>query len=170
MPLTSVIAIENDAVVKTPSPLSLAWSSLAVVCLVTGCPSDDGDSGGDSGADEHGTDEHGTDEHGTDEHGTDEHGTDEHGTDEHGVETAADDPAAILCSCLLANCHDPYHTKWGEDEMMSQQACLMEADALPMNGSDIEMGNFIECRQHFCDAAASDDTVCANALGDAVCM
>ena len=69
---------------------------------------------------------------------------------------------------MLANCHDQYHDTWGEDHKASEAACLMEADALPMNGSDIDMGNFIECRQHFCDMAASDEALCANALGDAV--
>jgi len=169
-------------------------SLLACALLLVGCPGDDtGDEGASThepgttehgtaehgtaehgtaehGTTEHGTDEHGTTEHGTDEHGTAEHGTDEHGTDEHGTDTSAEDPAAVYCDCVFTNCHEPYHAKWGEDEMMSEAACLMEASALPVNGSDIDMGNFIECRQHFCDLAASDETLCANALGDAVCI
>jgi hypothetical protein len=130
-------------------PVCLAYLSLP------SCKSDDG--GGDTAADEHGAGAHGAGEHGADTH-------------DHSVDTDADDPAVVYCSCVLANCHEPYHTKWGEDEMAAEAACLAEAGALPSNGGPTEMGNFIECRQHFCDAAAADPTVCTNALGDAVCM
>ena len=121
-----------------------------------GCPSDDS---GDEGAS--------TSDSGNGDHAADSGSGTGH---DHSVDTSADDPAVAYCSCMLANCHEPYHMKWGEDEMMAQAACVMEADALPMNGSDIDMGNFIECRMHFCELAATDPTVCTNALGDAVCM
>lgn len=129
--------------------------------LAYGCK-DDGDD--DTSSDEHGGDDH---DHGADEHGAEEHGESGH---DHSVDTDADDPVVVYCSCMLANCHEPYHMKWGEDEMAAEEACLMEAQGVPSNGGPTEMGNFLECRQHFCDAAAMDDTVCANALGDAVCM
>jgi hypothetical protein len=158
---------------KLLRPLVPAPCLLAHAFILAGCPANNT---GDEGASttEHGTTEHGTTEQGTTEHGTTEHGTTEQGTTEHGthdgIETSADDPAVVYCSCVFSNCHDAYHEKWGEDEMASEAACLMEAEALPVNGSDIEMGNFIECRMHFCELAADDESLCANALGDAVCV
>lgn len=136
------------------SPALRLVSALALFAL--GCPSDD--EGGDTGAST------------ADDHGSEEHGSEEHGSEHASEESGAGDPAAMLCSCLLANCHDPYHDKWGENEMTAEQSCLTEVEALPVNGSDIEMGNFIECRAHFCELAADDESVCPNALGEAVCM
>jgi len=128
-----------------------------VVTLVTfvGCKGDGGDEAADSAA-------------ATDSTATDS-GTDDH-ADHHGTETDGTDPAEVYCACMLDNCHEPYHTKWGEDEVAAQAACVAEADALPINGSDVEAGNFIECRQHWCEMAASDPNVCTNAIGDAVCI
>ena len=124
----------------------------------------------DEGAGE--THDHDHDHGAVDSGSGDEHGASEETSDhDHSVDTDADDPAVIYCSCVFANCHEAYHAKWGEDEMVAEAACLMEADALPMNGSDVDMGNFIECRMHFCDlAAAGDDTQCAAALGDEICI
>ncbi|MBX7078765.1 MAG: hypothetical protein K1X88_06210 [Nannocystaceae bacterium] len=132
----------------------------AALALMPSCKSDDG--GGDTAADEHGAGEHGASEASAGEHGADTH--------DHSVDSDGTDPAVAYCSCMLANCHEPYHTKFGEDEMAAEAACLAEAGAVPSNGAPTEMGNFIECRQHFCDAAMADPTVCTNALGDAVCM
>ena len=150
------------AMMSTPAPrlrnLLLVFGSVAALALA--CKSDDG--GTDTAA-EHGGAEHGAAEHGAAEHGA----ADSH---DHSVDTDAMDPAVIYCSCVFANCHEPYHAKWGEDEMAAETACLAEANALPSNGGPTEMGNFIECRQHFCDMAAADPMVCTNALGDAVCM
>lgn len=133
---------------------AILLSSFPAWCF--GCPSDDDSS--DTGADDHTHDSSGA----HDSSG----GHDSGGSSDTGSSGAA----ATYCSCVLANCHEPYHAKWGEDEIAAQQACLAEAAALPVNGAPTEMGNFIECRQHFCDLAASDDSVCANALGEAVCM
>lgn len=134
---------------------SLVPALVASALIQAGCPQDDND---DSAS---------TTEHDPGASTGHDHGADTGST---GHDTSADDPAVAYCSCVFVNCHEPYHAKWGEDEMASEAACLMEADALPMNGSDIEMGNFIECRMHFCELAADDETLCANALGDAVCM
>ena len=144
---------------------SIAPALSAFALLLAGCPGNNGDEGASTSENGH---EHGH-EHGA-EHGADEHGGEEHGDHDHSIDTSADDPAVAYCSCVFSTCHEAYHMKWGEDEMASEAACLMEADALPMNGSDIDMGNFIECRMHFCALAANDETLCANALGDAVCM
>ena len=132
---------------------------VTLALLLAACSDDDN---GDTAADTPGAEEHGAGEHGAEEHGGAEH--------DHSVDTDQNDPVVAYCSCMLANCHDPYHAKWSDDEIMAEQACLMEAQALPVNGAPTEMGNFLECRQHFCDAAATDATVCANAIGDAVCM
>ncbi len=94
----------------------------------------------------------------------------DHGGDDHSVDTDGSDPIVAYCGCMLANCHDEYHAKWGEDHVASEEACMMEAEALPQNGSPIEAGNFFECREHFCEAAAGDPSVCANAIGAAVCI
>lgn len=154
----TVWAPGRDALLAMRLPYaSIAPSLAACALLLAGCPGDDGDDSASTSEDGH-------------EHGH-EHGSDEHGSDEHdGIDTSADDPAVAYCGCVFSNCHEAYHMKWGADEMASEAACLMEADALPMNGSDIDMGNFIECRMHFCELAADDETLCANALGDAVCM
>ena len=130
---------------------------LLPVVMLLGCPADDDGTAGETHAD------HGT---GTADSGTAEHGSESASSSETGVDGAV----AAYCACVLENCHEPYHAKWGEDEIMAQAACLAEAGALPQNGAPIEMGNFLECRQHFCDAAMADPSVCTNALGDAVCM
>jgi hypothetical protein len=129
---------------------------LALASSSTGCPGGD-----DSTADRaHGSE---TSAH----HHTTEEGS---GADTRTVDSGEDDPAAAYCACVFANCHEPYHAKWGEDEVASEAACLTEASALPQNGAEVEMGDFIECRVHFCELAASDATACAAALGDEVCI
>jgi hypothetical protein len=146
---------------------------LACGFVLAGCPADDtSDDGAASTGHAHATESSGVHDSTASTghaHATESSGADEHGTHD-GIETSADDPAVAYCSCVFTNCHEPYHAKWGEDEMASEAACLMEAEALPVNGSDIEMGNFIECRMHFCELAAGDESLCANALGDAVCV
>ena len=174
---------------------SVALPFLACGFLLSGCPSNTDDDGASTTEHDHGA-EHGA-EHGASQgttqgttaqgttQGTSAEGTTAQGTadgttaqgtteqattDDHSVDTSADDPAVAYCMCVFSNCHELYHAKWGEDEMAAEAACLMEADALPMNGSDIDMGNFIECRMHFCELAAGDESLCVNALGDAVCI
>lgn len=41
---------------------------------------------------------------------------------------------------------------------------LPEDDGMPMAGADLE------CRQHFCEQAADDESLCSNAMGEAVCI
>ncbi|MBC8069053.1 MAG: hypothetical protein IAG13_12025 [Deltaproteobacteria bacterium] len=141
-----------------------------------GCSSDDSE---DTGADEHGAHDH---DHGAEagsSSGTpgttgDDHGAEEHGSsagDEHGIDTDTSDPIVAYCGCMLEFCHDEYHAKWGEDHLESEEACAMEAQGLPSNGGPTEMGNFLECRQHFCELAmGGDESVCPNAIGEAVCV
>jgi hypothetical protein len=154
---------------------SIAPFLAACALLLPGCPTNGtGEEGASTTEHEHGA-EHGTGSSSGHEHGTGSssgHATGSSSADDHdhSIDTSAEDPAVAYCSCMLANCHDQYHAEWGDDEMAAEAACLMEADALPMNGSDIDMGNFIECRMHFCELAADDETLCTNAIGDAVCI
>lgn len=155
------------------------------------CSSDDSDTGNattptttDHGATSHDhgatTHDHGatTHDHGatTHDHGATTHdhggthGADTHGGHDHTIDTDGSDPAVAYCMCVFVNCHEQYHAKWGEDEMVSEQACLAEAGALPSNGAPIETGNFIECREHFCELAQADSTQCDAALGNTVCI
>ncbi len=75
--------------------------------------------------------------------------------------------AEQYCGCMLLSCHDQYHQKFGpeSDEVAAREACLAEAGALPVNGSDVDSGNFIECRLHFCTAGKTDPSVCDNTIG-----
>jgi hypothetical protein len=136
--------------------------SIAILAFLVGCPADDDD--GSSAAETHA--DHGSETHGTTDQGSETHATADHGSSETGPSSAVE----AYCSCVFENCHEPYHMKWGEDEIAAQQACQMEAEGVPSNGAPIEMGNYLECRQHFCDVAANDPSVCPNALGDAVCI
>jgi len=139
--------------------------SASLVTLLWGCSSDDG--GGDTQAS--------SAETGSD-HDAD-HDADHDGDHDHSIDSDGDDPAVEYCQCMLINCHETYHGKFGEDEIPAQEACIMEADGLPMNGSDVDAGNFLECRQHFC-AMATDDACpteegcdpCDKAIGSTVCM
>lgn len=156
--------------------------SLAVgLLLVFACKSvDSGDTGGSTHDSDHGAETtagtsattgpgSSSGDHGAETTADSDHGASS-GSDDHGVDTDSSDAIVAYCGCMLANCHDEYHAKWGEDHVASEEACMMEAEALPQNGSPIEAGNFFECREHFCEAAAGDPSVCANAIGAAVCI
>ena len=84
---------------------------------------------------------------------------------------AATDPVAAYCSCMLINCHEPFHDRWGETDMEALANCTAEAEALPRAGSSVDTGNSLECRAVHCDrAAANAATECPAALGDTICM
>ena len=142
--------------------------SVSLLALLSACSSDDGGDDTQASSAETGA---GTE---TDAHDSDH---DTHETDDHTVDSDGDDPVVAYCSCMLINCHETYHGKWGEEELPAQEACIAEAGALPENGSDVDAGNFFECRQHFC-AMATDDAcptedgcdACDAAIGSAVCM
>lgn len=61
-------------------------------------------------------------------------------------------------------------SKWGEDEIAARAACLEVAAMLADDDGVPEMGADLECRQFFCDGAAADETLCASAMGAAVCI
>ena len=83
-----------------------------------------------------------------------------------------DSSPAGYCYCMLEFCHDEYHATWGEDHVESEQMCIAEASALPSVGMDVDAGNSLECRLHYClDAmAVGDPSVCASAIGMDACQ
>ncbi len=135
--------------------------ALLTFCVSLGCANDDesGDGHEDS-ADHHASESEGSTT-----------GLDD--TAAH-AETSVDpgDPVAVWCNCMLTNCHDAYHAQFGEEHPTSEEMCQAAGAAVPQNGAPVMTGNFLECRQHFCDqAAASGDMAgCENAIGDAVCI
>ncbi len=99
--------------------------------------------------------------------------TDGGGTADAAADAAGDGgltPPQELCNCLLINCHEPYHAQYGEGDEVAIPACEADAESLPTAGMDTMSGNFLECRQAFCDLAATDATNCPAALGGAPCM
>jgi hypothetical protein len=78
--------------------------------------------------------------------------------------------ALEYCNCMLGDaCHDQYHDVFGpnSDEELARENCLATADALPVAGADVDMGNFIECRIHYCELGQTDATACDNTIGGA---
>ncbi len=75
------------------------------------------------------------------------------------------------CDCMLVSCHDAYHVAFGPetDEVAARNNCIAEAETLPVAGSEVETGDFIECRIHHCELGKTDDTACPASVGDAVC-
>ena len=127
--------------------------------LAQGC--DDGDDGGDDAA-------------GSTGHS---HASDSGHAHETTAATGADssgdgggDAATSYCACMLVNCHDPFHAKYGEGDDVATPACMADAATFPSVGMDAMSGDSIECRMHFCEEAAMDETACAAALGDEVCV
>ncbi len=78
--------------------------------------------------------------------------------------------ATAYCACMLVNCHDGFHAKYGDGDDVATPACQADAATLPSVGMDAMSGDSIECRMHFCDEAAMDEAACAAALGDEVCV
>jgi hypothetical protein len=88
-----------------------------------------------------------------------------------GVGGAGDDPASIYCFCLLDGCHDPFHAEFGEADQAAIDSCISTAAGLPTAGMDVDAGNFLECRQHFCDEARlNNPAACEAALGADPCQ
>jgi len=86
-------------------------------------------------------------------------------------ETSGGDAAAQeYCNCLLVNCHDDFHERYGEGDVVALPACYEAAAAIPMVGMEAMSGDSLECRMHFCNEAAGDASACAAALGDEVCI
>ena len=76
--------------------------------------------------------------------------------------------ATDYCDCVFLNCHDDYHDKWGADEGVARNGCLVEASQIAQTGTG--EGDHLTCRQTFCADAETDETQCNAALGNSVCI
>jgi hypothetical protein len=72
---------------------------------------------------------------------------------------------------MLFACHDAYHETFGPetDEPAARAACLAEAEALPEAGMDVDTGNFVECRLHYCGLGTDTADNCAASIGEGAC-
>jgi hypothetical protein len=131
----------------------------------------DGDDGGsdDAASTEHAHETEGETEHATATETGHSHET-EAGHDETAAADSGGDPVSAYCSCLLVNCHDPFHATYGEGDDVAVPACNAAAAAFPSVGMDAMSGDSLECRQHFCDEAATDEAACAAAMGEEICV
>lgn len=79
--------------------------------------------------------------------------------------------AETYCDCMLFTCHDAYHDHFGpeSDEEAARAACLAEAEMLPVAGMNVDSGNFVECRLHFCATGSDDPDTCAATIGEGAC-
>jgi len=99
----------------------------------------------------------------------DTHDTHANSTTADGSTTHSDPPVTDYCNCMLENCHDQYHTLWGEDHQASEAMCKAAAAAVPSVGVPAMSGDSLECRLHFCTIGRDDPAACASALGAAPC-
>lgn len=106
-----------------------------------------------------------------DESGCDTTATATTGTGAMGGGGSARSLAQTYCDCMLVSCHDAYHATYGPDtdEPAARDACLATAGAWPEAGTRVEMGDFVECRIHFCELGMNDPSVCQNAVGAGAC-
>lgn len=74
-----------------------------------------------------------------------------------------------FCNCMLFNCHDASHAKWGEADAQRLAGCRAEAINLPVFGAPTMSGHFLECRAAFCAQGRNNPDACSAALGDTVC-
>jgi hypothetical protein len=79
--------------------------------------------------------------------------------------------AETYCDCMLLTCHDAYHDHFGpeSDEEAARAACWAEAETLPVAGMDVDSGNFVECRIHYCASGSEDADTCAATIGEGAC-
>jgi hypothetical protein len=74
------------------------------------------------------------------------------------------------CNCLIVNCHDPAHAKWGESDAAVLAGCRAEAIGLPSVGTPTQTGNSLECRAGFCELGKLQPDACSAAMGETVCL
>lgn len=135
--------------------------TLMLAVALSGCSSDPADDNHGHG-DTHGEPNH---HHNAADTGHDDDAqSPDVGASDTGVVTSA--AARTYCECVFVACHDPFHEKFGADDVASIAACEAEASALPVAGSEQMSGNSIECRQYQCENIGADVS-CADALGAA---
>jgi hypothetical protein len=93
-------------------------------------------------------------------------------TDEAPGNTSAGGTSSIFdyCNCMLFNCHDPSHAKWGQADEQLIAGCRAEAINVPQHGAPTLSGNFLECRMAFCQQARDNPDACVAAFGDTTCL
>ena len=74
------------------------------------------------------------------------------------------------CNCMLFNCHDVSHLKWGESDEQLLAGCRAEAINLPVHGAATTSGNYLECRAGFCAQGRDNPDACTAAFGDTICQ
>ena len=72
------------------------------------------------------------------------------------------------CTCMLFQCHDPFHDTYGVSDTEARDNCLADISARPTLGSPQITGDNQECRLHFCQESTERD--CQAALGNTVCQ
>lgn len=137
---------------------------LSVSLFLAACSGDNNDDGN------HGHHHHGDSGH----HHHDDAGHHHDAANQHEAPDLGDKDLGVVvtqaakdyCECMLFDCHDEYHARWGEDHVEAAVACQTEAAMLPQAGSPQTEGNSAECRLHHC-ASLEDGSTCEGALGAA---
>ncbi len=148
------------------------------VLLAAGCHGDhehDEDGGHDHGDHDHGTHADGDAGH---DHGDAAHRADgghqhEDGGGHHDLGVAPDLGNQVqavhfsYCDCMLLSCHDPFHDRWGPDDVEARNACAEEVSMLPREEGAQSGANF-DCWKYQCEqVAAGAGATCDDALGAA---
>ncbi len=92
--------------------------------------------------------------------GHDSHTSADSTGDPHMTTDDPQNPVEEYCGCMLVQCHDEFHARWGDEHRESIALCEAEAEAA---------GAGIECRISYCTEAAGDVEACASALGEGAC-
>ena len=86
--------------------------------------------------------------------------------------SSGSDPATTYCDCMLTACHDEYHATFGPetDEVAARENCLAQAALVPVAGSSVTQGDFIECRIHHCEIGRANASACPGSIGEDNCQ
>ena len=62
-----------------------------------------------------------------------------------------------LCECLLFDCHEPYHERYGATDLEAAEACNADGSTLPLDGVACRLS---ACQSGECDAALGAAAPC----------
>lgn len=84
-----------------------------------------------------------------------------------GSSTGGGDPPPLTeyCDCMLGECHDQYHDKFGEDHEAAEAMCIAYAESIPSVGMPAMSGDSIECYYWACTQGD-----CESAFGGGACQ
>lgn len=74
-------------------------------------------------------------------------------------------PLTEYCDCMLSECHDQYHAKFGENHMTAEMMCIAYAESIPTIGEPAMSGDSIECYYWACMQGD-----CESAFGGGACQ